>query len=98
MDRMHTCRWFRTDDQVYEKRPLHDMVRARSHNRCYTNQCYVYTESRLVTKCMCRYDVDPLGYGLLTPNHRLSREHNLMGVRALFISELLDIPAAGSKK
>ena len=49
---------------------------------------------------MCRYDVDPLGYGLLTPNHRLSREHNLMGVRALFISELLDklIPAAGSKK
>jgi hypothetical protein len=36
----------------------------------------------------CRYDIDPLGYGVLTPNHIICQVHRLLEVKINFFEDL----------
>ena len=47
---------------------------------------------------MCRYDVDPMGLGVLTPKHPVVVKHSLMQVRNRILADLGDLPIAGSRK
>lgn len=47
---------------------------------------------------MHRYDVDPLGWGVLTPHHPAVQKHALMHVRNCILAELSDLPIAGTPR
>ena len=38
--------------------------------------------------CVCRYDIDPAGLGMLSPVHPLAVEHGLISVRLRFLEDL----------